>query len=128
MNRAENEVLELKWNDTNIPHKLSIQKNGLGTKILLTIVKDIEPQYLSLDLHTDYQTIKDNWLGEATAVSPAYDDGILFSQTRVLFNVEKGCVLWGVTHIQMSDGKKMSADTLSFIPSVNSATNKLMYS
>ena len=113
-------ILQLGWDDHAIPHKIWIEQYYDGCRICLKVVKDVEPEMLSLIVpNIDVQTAHKAWQGKATNITPAYDDGVLFTQTRSLFNLPHGCVIWAVTHIQMQNGLKMSADKLCFVPKYN---------
>ncbi|MGF1762675.1 hypothetical protein [Aliivibrio kagoshimensis] len=122
---AANNTL-LVWNDAQIPHQIWLEQQPLGCRIVMKIVKDVEPELLVCDLNDIHENdLIQSWKGEAFSVSPAYNDGALFSQTRVLFNLATGCVVWIVTHIAMPDGQKMSADRLVFVPNMNAKREKL---
>ncbi len=110
-------ILQLDWDDHSIPHKIWVEQYYDGCRICLKVVKDVEPEMLSLIVpNIDVKTTRKSWQGKATNITPAYDDGMLFTQTRSLFNLPHGCVIWAVTHIQMQNGLKMSADKLCFVP------------
>lgn len=115
----------LSWNDSNIPHQISLAEDGTNTRIEMRIVKDIEPEVLSLTVHDSLVNVTEAWQGAALPVSTAFDDGDLFSHVRVLFNLEKGCVVWLVNHIKMPCGNKMSADKLAWIPAMHAKDGKL---
>lgn len=119
------EISFLSWNDKNIPHKLWTEKHGSATRICMDVIKDVEPEKLSLELPIEQHIVNESWSGQAMAVSPAFDDGQLFTQTRVLFNLPEGCVIWAVTHIKLPDGNKMSADKLAFVPGLQANINSL---
>ena len=107
----------LEWEDTAIPHRLWIEKlDSNMTRLCMKVVKDVEPEMLYLELPVSQEKVMGAWQGRAAAVSDAYDDGCLYSQVRSLFNLENGCVVWTVNHIQLTDSQKMSADKLAFIP------------
>ena len=107
----------LAWEDKSIPHRLWVERlDNNQTRLCMKVVKDIEPEMLYLELPTSQEKVIVAWQGRATAVSDAYDDGCLYSQVRSLFNLENGCVVWIVNHIQLADKTKMSADKLSFVP------------
>ncbi|WP_318455206.1 hypothetical protein [Photobacterium leiognathi] len=59
-------------------------------------------------------------------ISEAFDDGNLFSQARVLFNLEQGCVVWLVNHIKLPCGNKMSADKLTWVPAMHAINGQLV--
>ncbi|MDX1304385.1 hypothetical protein [Photobacterium sp.] len=120
------EISILSWNDKNIPHKLWTEKHGSGTRIFMKVIKDVEPEMLTLELPFKQHIVNESWSGQAMAVSNAFDDGQLFAQTRVLFNLNEGCVIWAVTHIKMPDGNKMSADKLTYVPGMKAYKNKLI--
>ena len=112
----DNAIKLLNWNDSNIPHKFWTEKRGESTRICLKIIKDSTPELLTLDVDCDDSLVHGTWQGQATAISPVYDNGQLFSQIRELLSLECGSVIWTVTHIKMPDGKVMSADKLAFYP------------
>ncbi|GEA61185.1 hypothetical protein [Vibrio comitans] len=120
-----NEKKMLPWQDSNIPHRLWLEPKGASTTIKMQIIKDVEPELLSLDLSIDYQTLLKHWKGEALAISPAHNEGSLFTQSRVLFNLPLGCIVWAVTHIMMPNGEKMSADKLAFAPQLQARDQQL---
>ncbi|NIY86087.1 hypothetical protein [Vibrio campbellii] len=110
-------ILQLDWVDQSIPHKVWVEQYYDGCRICLKVVKDVEPEMLSLIVpNIDVKSVRQAWQGKAINVTPAYDDGVLFTQTRSLFNLPHGCVIWAVTHIKMQNGLKMSADKLCFVP------------
>jgi len=92
----------------------------------MSIVKDVEPEILTLTLDVEIQTLQASWRGAAIPVSDAFDDGCLYSQVRCLFNLDDGCVIWMVNHIKLPSGNKMSADKLAWIPNINGKENKLI--
>ena len=117
----------LDWKDQSIPHLVWLETVDSVTRIGMKIVKDVEPEILYCELAAyDQAAIAECWQGSAIAVSPVYDDGNLFSQTRVLVNLPTGCVVWAVTHIKMSDGNKMSADRLVFVAGMRAVDNQLV--
>lgn len=119
----------LSWNDNNIPHKISLKQAGLRTYIEMHIVKDVEPELITLAVDHKVETLIAAWQGAAMPISEAFDDGNLFSQARVLFNLEQegeqGCVVWLVNHIKLPCGNKMSADKLAWVPSMVCKDGKL---
>ncbi len=116
----------LNWNDSSIPHELWIEVTPTGTTTLkLKVVKDLEPEVLSLNLPSSSETLINNWRGFAEPISTAYDDGYLYSQVRSLFNLEQGTVVWAVNHVKLANGNKMSLDRLELIPSMTSDANQL---
>ncbi|MDD1795497.1 hypothetical protein LRP50_20405 [Enterovibrio sp. ZSDZ42] len=111
------QIKPLSWNDQSIPHKFWVEQQDDGCKICLEVIKDVEPERLSLVVpDVDIETVLTAWQGHATNITPAFDDGILFTQTRALLNLPQGCLLWAVTHIKRIDDLKMSADKLFFVP------------
>lgn len=116
----------LNWNDSSVPHELWVEKNSDDTTTLnLNVIKDLEPELLSISLPYSVETVTKAWQGSAKAISTAYEDKHLYSQVRSLFNFDQGCVVWAVTHIMLSDGNKMSVDRLALIPSMKEADNQL---
>ncbi len=116
----------LNWNDSSIPHELWIEVTPTGiTTLKLKVVKDLEPEVLSLNLPSSSETLINNWRGFAEPISTAYDDGYLYSQVRSLFNLEQGTVVWAVNHVKLANGNKMSLDRLELIPSMTSDANQL---
>ncbi|KII76710.1 YhcH/YjgK/YiaL family protein [Vibrio renipiscarius] len=115
----------LTWNDSNIPHQISLQQVGLHTNIEMRIVKDVEPEVITLKVEHKVEDVINAWQGAAMPISEAFDDGELFSQARVLFNLERGCVVWLVNHIKLPCGNKMSADKLAWVPAMMSKDGKL---
>ena len=120
------EISILSWNDKNIPHELWTEKHDTSTRIFMKVVKDVEPEILTLELPIEQSTVNEGWSGQAMAVSSAFDDGQLFTQTRELFNLAEGCVIWAVMHMKMPDGRKMSVDKLAFIAGMKACENKLV--
>ncbi|MGF1734791.1 hypothetical protein [Photobacterium satsumensis] len=107
----------LEWEDDAIPHRLWIERlDNNHTRLCMKVIKDVDPEMLYLELPVSQEKVIGAWQGRAAAVSDAYDDGCLYSQVRSLFNLDNGCVIWNVTHIQLTDKRKMSADKLAFIP------------
>ncbi|MCW0469473.1 hypothetical protein OH492_12175 [Vibrio chagasii] len=86
-------ILQLSWGDNAIPHKIWIEQYYDGCRICLKVVKDVEPEMLSLIVQILMQTTHKAWQGKATNITPAYIiDGVLFTQTRSLFNLPHGAV------------------------------------
>ncbi len=107
----------LAWDDASIPHRLWVEKQSeSAARICLRVIKDIEPEMLYLDLPVCQEKVMKAWQGKAFPVSAEFNDGTLYSQVRGLFNLSDGCVVWLVNHIQLPDGRKMSADKLTLIP------------
>ena len=106
----------LTWEDSAIPHRLWVERldNNI-TRLCMKVIKDVEPEMLYLELPVSQEKVMGAWQGRAAAVSDAYDDGCLYSQVRSLFNLESGCVIWTVNHIQLADKRKISADKLAFV-------------
>lgn len=124
--KVENSTI-LNWNDEQIPHQIYLEPLHSGCRIIMKIIKDIEPEILICDLNNIKKSdLEQSWTGEAFSVSPAYNDGTLFNQTRVLFNLTSGCIVWVVTHIKMPSNNKMSADRLVFVPNMNAEEEKLV--
>ncbi|MEI8673005.1 hypothetical protein P4S52_15190 [Vibrio sp. SA48] len=124
--KVENSTI-LNWNDEQIPHQIYLEQLHSGCRIVMKIVKDIEPEILVCNLNNIKKSdLEQSWIGEAFSVSPAYNDGTLFNQTRVLFNLTSGCIVWAVTHIEMPNGQKMSADRLVFVPGMIAGNEKLV--
>ena len=117
--------MQLTWKDGSIPHQLALNEIDGHTQIQMTIVKDVEPEQLTLTLSAPLGLLSQAWQEVAMPVSEAYDDGNLYTQTRCLFNLTEGCVLWLVNHVKMPNGKKMSADRLVWIPAMNAIAGKL---
>jgi YhcH/YjgK/YiaL family protein len=115
----------LTWNDNNIPHQISLKQAGLRTNIEMRIVKDFEPELITLAVEHKVETLIAAWQGAALPISEAFDDGNFFSQARVLFNLEQGCVVWLVNHIQLPCGNKMSADKLTWVPAMHAINGQL---
>ena len=112
----------LEWDNPQIPHKLWVEELGHGrTKLRLSVVKDLEPEQLCLELAAAHIDVIEAWQGKAIPVSSEYHDAHLYSQVRCLLNLADGCVLWMVNHIQLPDGNKMSADKLVFVPLMREA-------
>ena len=112
----------LEWDNPQIPHKLWVEELSHGrTKVCLSVVKDLEPEQLCLELAAAHVDVIEAWQGKAIAVSSEYHDAHLYSQVRCLLNLANGCVLWAVNHIQLPDGNKMSADKLVFVPLIREA-------
>ncbi len=116
----------LNWNDSNIPHQITLENQGQHAHIEMRIVKDIEPEVIGLSVDWPVETLMQAWQGAAMPVSEAYDDGDLYSQVRVLFNLDNGCVIWLVNHIKMPCGNKMSTDRLAWVPAMNGVNGKLV--
>ncbi|MBO9483913.1 hypothetical protein [Salinisphaera sp. G21_0] len=116
----------LSWNDSNIPHHITLENKGQHTRIEMRIVKDIEPEVIHLSVDWPLEILAEAWQGAAMPVSEAYDDGNLYSQVRVLFNLENGCVIWLVNHIKMPSGEKMSADRLAWVSAMHGKDGKLI--
>lgn len=124
--KAENSTM-LTWNDAQVPHRIYLEQFRSGCRIVMKVVKDVEPEILVCDLNNIQKIdLEQSWKGEAYSVSPSYNDGTLFNQTRVLFNLTSGCIVWAVTHIEMPNGKKMSADRLVFVPDMIARKEKLV--
>ena len=119
------EKYPLCWDDNSIPHRLWLEPEGASSRLVMEVIKDITPEVLTVKLPYSAQTVAERWGGSAIPVSPSFDDGRLFTQTRVLFNLPTGCVLWTVTHIMQPNGKKMSADKLAFIPNLRANEQSL---
>ena len=115
----------LTWNDNNIPHQISLKQAGLRTNIEMRIVKDFEPELIMLAVEHKVETLIAAWQGAALPISEAFDNGNFFSQARVLFNLEQGCVVWLVNHIQLPCGNKMSADKLTWVPAMHAINGQL---
>ncbi len=116
----------LNWNDDLILHELWVERNQNGTATLhLKVVKDLEPELLSINLPCSVETIVEAWQGSAKPISTAYEDSYVYSQVRCLFNIDEGCVVWAVNHVVLSDGKKMSMDRLALIPLMKETNNEL---
>ncbi len=109
----------LEWSNDSIPHQIWLESKESGCCVHMKVVKDVEPELLALDLDVPVAEVVEAWKGAATSVSNTYEDKHLYSDIRVLFNLKQGCVVWAVTHIQMPSGKKMSMDSLGFIPTMN---------
>lgn len=118
-------MTSLQWNDTQIPHKISLKAKGSQSCIIMTIIKDVTPEELMLTIDTEVEHLLQAWRGEASPISDAFDDGNLYSQVRCLFNLEQGCVIWTVNHITLPTGEKMSADKLAYIPHMISRRGRL---
>ncbi|ANU38230.1 YhcH/YjgK/YiaL family protein [Vibrio scophthalmi] len=120
----------LTWNDSNIPHQISLKQTGLRTNIEMRIVKDVEPELITLAVDHKVETLIAAWQGAAMPISEVFDDGNLFSQARVLFNLEQegeqGCVVWLVNHIKLPCGNKMSADKLAWVPAMHAINGQLV--
>ncbi|MGF1684124.1 hypothetical protein [Photobacterium minamisatsumaniensis] len=117
----------LEWNDSDIPHRLWVEKQSdTETRLCMKIIKDVEPELLYLDLPVRQENVLGAWQGKAFAVSDEFNDGTLYSQVRSLFNLNEGCVVWMVNHIQLPDGRKMSADKLALIPNMTQVTGSLV--
>jgi len=86
----------------------------------------VKPELLKLDRPYEQRLVNDSWGDRALPVSPASDDGTLYSQIRVLLNLPGGCVSWAVTHITLPNGKKMSADRLEFVPDMKADQERLV--
>ncbi|WP_338049234.1 hypothetical protein, partial [Photobacterium sanctipauli] len=110
----------LGWEDSDIPHRLWVEKQSDSrTRLCMKVVKDVEPEMLYLDLPVSQEKVLGAWQGKAFAVSDEFNDGTLYTQVRGLFNLDSGCVVWMVNHIQLPCGNKMSADKLTLIPNMN---------
>ncbi|MGF1701385.1 hypothetical protein L4D09_13885 [Photobacterium makurazakiensis] len=117
----------LEWNDSEIPHRLWVEKQSdTQTRLCMKVIKDVEPELLYLDLPVRQENVLGAWQGKAFPVSDEFNDGVLYSQVRSLFNLNEGCVVWMVNHIQLPDGKKMSADKLALIPNMTQVTGSLV--
>jgi len=116
----------LKWEDHNIPHRLWIETHCSGTRLCMKVVKDVEPEILTLELDANQAQVLGAWHGLAFPVSSAYEKNGLFSQVRCLLNLPDGCVIWTVNHIQLPDGNKMSADKLAWIPHMRQRYGELV--
>ncbi|MGR5063081.1 hypothetical protein [Photobacterium sp. DNB22_13_2] len=117
----------LEWDDDSIPHRLWIERlDNNHTRLCMKIVKDVEPELLYLDLPVRQENVLGAWQGKVFPVSDEFNDGVLYSQVRSLFNLNEGCVVWMVNHIQLPDGKKMSADKLALIPNMKQNNGSLM--
>ena len=117
---------KLEWDNTQIPHQLWIEKTDQGrTKLCMSVVKDLEPEQLHLELNTAPSNVSEAWQGKAIPVSSEYQDDHLYSQVRCLMTLAEGCVLWMVNHIQLPDGNKMSADKLVLVPHMKELNSKL---
>nr|WP_240697770.1 hypothetical protein [Vibrio kanaloae] len=67
-------ILQLGWDDHAIPHKIWIEQYYDGCRICLKVVKDVEPEMLSLIVpNIDVQTTHKAWQGKATSITPAYE-------------------------------------------------------
>ncbi len=119
------EISPLGWSNPAIPHKIWTEAHEQSTRLCLKVIKDVKPELLMLDLPYQQSLINESWSGSALPVSPAADDGTLYSQIRVLLNLPDGCVIWAVTHITLSGGNKMSADRLEFVPNMHAINEKL---
>ncbi|MDN3681924.1 hypothetical protein QWZ04_16580 [Vibrio tapetis subsp. quintayensis] len=108
----------LNWEDKSIPHRLWIETHKDKARLCMKIVKDVEPEIITLDLVTSQAQVMASWHGMAFPVSSAFEKSGLFSQVRCLLNLADGCVIWAVNHIELPNGKKMSADKLAFIPNM----------
>lgn len=115
----------LAWNDSNIPHQITLKQAGLRTHVEMRIVKDVEPEVIMLAVEHKVEDLVSVWQGAAMSISEAFDDGNLYSQARVLFNLEQGCVVWLVNHIKLPCGNKMSADKLAWVPAMQSTNGQL---
>lgn len=115
----------LSWNDNNITHQIALEEEGPHTRIEMRIVKNIEPEVIGLSVDWSMDKLIEAWQGAAIPVSEAFDDGTLYSQVRVLFNLENGCVIWLVNHIKTPCGNKMSTDRLAWVPAMQVKDGKL---
>ncbi|WP_241210424.1 hypothetical protein [Vibrio ichthyoenteri] len=113
------------WNDSNIPHQITLKQVGLHTHVEMRIVKDVEPEVITLAVEHKVEDLINAWQGAAMPISAAFDDGNLYSQARVLFNLEQGCVVWLVNHIKLPCGNKMSADKLAWVPAMQAINGQL---
>ncbi len=120
-----NNKTTLSWNNKNVIHQLWTESSGSMTRICLRVVKDVEPELLIVEIPIEQNIVNESWTGEALAVSPAFNDGQLFTQTRVLFNLPQGCVAWCVSHIKLPDNNTMSADKIVFVPGLQAKANCL---
>ncbi|MGP8305290.1 hypothetical protein [Vibrio sp. YIC-376] len=116
----------LQWNDEQIQHQIYLEATGQQSHITMTIIKDVEPEVLTLTLDVALKELQQTWSGVASPVSDAFDDGTLYSQVRCLFNLEQGCVVWMVNHITLPNGAKMSADKLAYLPGLVVRSGKLV--
>ena len=116
----------LNWQDKNIPHRLWIETHDEGTRVCMKIVKDVEPEILTLDLLATQEQVLEAWHGMASPVTTPYDKNGVYSQIRCLFNLSDGCVIWTVNHIQLPNGIKISADRLAWVPSMRQHSCELM--
>ncbi|USD67837.1 hypothetical protein [Vibrio sp. SCSIO 43136] len=111
----------LQWDNPSIPHRLWIEQLATGgTRLCMKVVKDVEPEILSLDLPATQAQVLGAWIGHACPISGAYDRNSLYSQVRSLLNLPLGCVIWTVNHIELPGGEKMSADKLAWVPQMHS--------
>ncbi|WP_321463124.1 hypothetical protein [uncultured Vibrio sp.] len=117
---------KLQWNDEQIPHQIHLDVNGQQSRITMTVVKDVEPEVITLSLNVKLEELQQTWNGVANPVSEAFDDGTLYSQVRCLFNLEQGCVVWMVNHITLPNSTKMSADKLAYLPGLAVRAGKLV--
>lgn len=117
---------KLQWNDEQIPHQIHLDVNGQQSRLTMTVVKDVEPEVITLSLNVKLEELQQTWNGVANPVSEPFDDGTLYSQVRCLFNLEQGCVVWMVNHITLPNGTKMSADKLAYLPGLVVRSGKLV--
>ncbi|MGI9897693.1 hypothetical protein ACKVMY_19255 [Vibrio natriegens] len=117
---------KLQWNDEQIPHQIHLDVNGQQSRLTMTVVKDVEPEVITLSLNVKLEELQQTWNGVANPVSEAFDDGTLYSQVRCLFNLEQGCVVWMVNHVTLPNGTKMSADKLAYLPGLVVRSGKLV--
>ena len=124
--KAQALITTLTWNDNNIPHQISLKPQNQHTCIEMRIVKDVEPELITLCVEHRQEEVLNAWQGVAMPISEAFDDGNLFSHARVLFNLERGCVVWLVNHIKLPCGNKMSADKLAWVPAMQAKDGQLI--
>ena len=93
-------ILQLGWDDHAIPHKIWIEQYYDGCRICLKVVKDVEPEMLSLIVpNIDVQTTHKAWQGKATNITPAYDDGgVVHSNSLAIQFASRLCDLGGNTY------------------------------
>ena len=117
---------KLLWNDKQVPHKIYLDANGKQSLIVMSIIKDVEPEILTLSVDATLEELQQTWQGIARPISDAFDDGTLYSQVRCLFNLEQGCIVWMVNHITLPNSTKMSADKLAYLPGLAVRSGKLV--
>lgn len=117
---------ELKWLNEQIPHKIYLADIQGHTHITMHIVKDLQPEVLSLTIDIPLEEVEKAWEGCAVSLSEEYNDENLYSQVRALFNLKSGCVVWFVNHIKLPSGKKTSYDRLAWVPNMKSSEQKLV--